>query len=78
MVFLVTPVEGIKINALSAVLPVKSKSHPKMKKNDDVISIKKKKKTLSRHISQSIHECAIASPILTQTLENQNYKSLYP
>ena len=67
MVFLVTPVEGIKIIALSAVLPVKSKSHPKVKKTDDVIFIKTDK-ILSRHISQSIHECAIASPAkLTQT-----------
>ena len=40
MVFLVTPVEGIKINALSAVLSVKSKSHPKVKKTDYVIFIK--------------------------------------
>ena len=40
MVFLVTPVEGIKINALLAVLPVKSKSHPKVKKTYDVIFMK--------------------------------------
>ena len=40
MVLLVTPGEGININSLSALLPVKSKSHPKMKKTDDDIFLK--------------------------------------